>query len=156
MKIFYALALSLLLATTAHAQSQDNPVGEKSMESEIRKNERWRTFYDSLTPAEKNQFMTWWRSNMAARQEFDPVDTNNPKEIKREFRTGLQRWYRDEIPTFEQKREMQQRYNDLWTERQQQKVNEPERQKYKKKTTINIIDTRRGTTTSGNPRFYTR
>lgn len=158
MKIFYALALSLLLATTAQAQSHTNPVGEKSIEDEIRKNERWRTFYDSLTPAEKNQFMTWWRANLSARKEVDPVDTNNPEQLKREFRSGMQRWYRDEVPTFEQKREMQMRYDELWAERQRQKSTATERPLPKKKTTINVIDVRGDPTrrSTGGSRYYTR
>lgn len=154
MKTLYAFALALLLATTAHAQSHDNPVSQKAMESEIRKNERWRTFYDSLTPEEQSQFITWWRQQIDLRRETNPVKPGNTAEYKREYRQGLQQWYRDEVTSFEQKREMQERYEELWAKREKLKT-EPQPTRPKKKTVINVIDADTYTPARG-PRYYNR
>jgi len=158
MKTLYAFALALALATTAQAQSHTNPVGEKAMEAEIRKNERWKTFYDSLTVEERKQFLHWWDNELQARPKPDPNAPNKVGTYKREFRQGLQQWYRDEIDTFEQKRDMQMRYDELWAKRQQNKAEPQKTVNPNKKTTIKVIDVkgdpRRHNT--GNSRYYVR
>lgn len=157
MKIFYTLALGLLLATSANAQSHSNPVGEKAMENEIRKNERWRTFYDSLTEEERNQFITWWRSELHGRKETNPVDVNNSTEYNREFRGGLQRWYRDEVYSYEEKRDMQQRYDELWNQRQEEKkeMRKTKPLSERKTKSIRVYDADDAPVTNGS-RYYQR
>jgi hypothetical protein len=158
MKTLYTLALALLLATTAQAQSHTNPVGEKAMEAEIRKNERWKTFYDSLTVEERKQFLHWWDKELQARPQPNRNDPNKVTTYKREFRQGLQQWYRDEIDTFEQKREMQMRYDELWAKRQQNKTDPVKTKNPDRKNTIRVIDVqgdpRRHNTER--PRYYVK
>jgi hypothetical protein len=158
MKIFYTLALALLLATTAQAQSHTNPVGEKAMETEIRKNERWRVFYDSLTVEERNNFIAWWRNEMYQRQDVNPVNPDNSSEYNREFRGGLQKWYRDEVNSFEEKRQMEQRYNTLWDKRQQEKeeARKPKPMEPRKTTTIKVYDAGEAPVRDSGSRYYTR
>lgn len=156
--MFYTLALALLLATTAQAQSHTNPVGEKAMEAEIRKNERWKTFYDSLTVEERKQFLHWWDSELQARPAPAPNAPNKVGTYKREFRQGLQQWYRDEVPTFEQKREMQIRYDELWAKRQQNKLDPKKVEKPAKKSNVRVIDVKGDPRqhNTGSQRYYLR
>lgn len=157
MKTLYALALGLLLATTAQAQSLTNPVGEKAMEAEIRKNEKWRTFYDSLTQEERQQFITWWRNELYLRKDVNPVDLDNSAEYNKEFRGGLQRWYTDEVYSFEEKRQMEQRYNELWNQRQleKQEARKPKPIDRSKTTSIKVIDVNGDPTRhTGSSRYY--
>lgn len=144
------------LAGAAQAQSHTNPVGERAMEDEIRKNERWGTFYDSLTTEERRAFIHWWDAELKARPHAMAPTPNGVVPYKRELRQGLQQWYSDEVPDFEEKRAMQKRYDALWQQRQQNK-NNPTTTPSKKKTTIRIINTNDSQQNhSSKPRYYSR
>ena len=89
-------------------------------ESDIRQHEKWRTFYDSLSDAEKADFNRWWADHIRRQQDPTQIatkptyDPNNKITSRRE---AMNHWYKEKIVSQTDRDRIKAQYQDTWAKR---------------------------------------